>query len=172
MLSFLSHVCQVADPRGRVNRKALLGVAVALLSVQALAMLGHWLVTSPILHFAISVFEVGSLWLATSAAIKRLHDLGHSGWWVPGSILLQFVWTLIACFATFLSLGEAVAEIGSPEFMVYAAAVMFWPLVATVWLHFAPGQEGDNKYGPEPDESGISMPARHAEVDLASVQAV
>ena len=170
MLAFLSHLYLVADPRGRVNRKGLLGVAIALLSVQALAILGHWLETSQILHFVIAVFEVGSLWIATSAAIKRLHDLGYSGWWVPGSILALFVWTLVACFATLLTFGEAVANVGSPGFMVYASAVMFWPLAATFWLHFAPGENGANRYGPEPDETGISMPSTYAAAPLVSAQ--
>ncbi len=171
MQAFLSHLYLVADPRGRVNRKALLGVAIALLIVQALAIVGHWLAASPILHFVITVFELGSLWIATSAAIKRLHDLGYSGWWVPGSILALFVWTLLACFATILTMGEAVADVGSPQFMVYAAAVMFWPLAATFWLHFAPGEVGSNKYGPEPDESGISMPLSDADAPMVSAQA-
>lgn len=157
-MSLVSHVCLMVDPRGRVNRKALLWVAIALLSIQALAVAAAMLVSSPVLHFLLAVVKLASLWIATAAAIKRLHDLGLSGWWVPGGILIQFVWTLVACFASFLVFGEAIANIGSGEFIVYAVAVMALPLAVTVWLHFAPGTVGPNKYGPEPDESGLSMP--------------
>ncbi len=157
-MSFAQHVLEVADPRGRCNRKALLGIAIALLAIQALAMALHWLSESAIVHTAAAVVELGCLWIATSAAIKRLHDVGRSGWWVPGFILILFVWMLIASFVTFLTLGEAVAKIGTPEFLVYASAAMVPPIAATLWLHFAKGQSGQNKYGPEPDESGLATP--------------
>ncbi len=171
-MAFLNRVFQIADPRGRCNRKALLGVALALLAIQAVAVLVQSFVENAALHLLASAVEIGCLWIATSAAIKRLHDLGYSGWWVPGSVLALFVWMLIASFVSYLLLGESVAVVGSPEFMVYAAAVMVWPLVATIWMHFAKGIEGPNIYGPEPDESGISFPKHASSIDLPAAQTI
>lgn len=171
-MTFIARVIRIADPRGRCNRKALLGVALALLAIQALAVLIHTSTENAALHMVATTVEIGCLWIATSAAIKRLHDLGLSGWWVPGSVLALFVWMLIASFASYLTLGESVAVVGSPEFMVYAAAVMIWPLAATVWMHFAKGVEGPNRYGPEPDESGLSSPGDTPAMDLPAAQPV
>lgn len=171
-MSFVSRVFQIADPRGRCNRKALLGIAIALLSVQALAFLLHSFASQQIVHLCASAIELICLWIATSAAIKRLHDLGYSGWWVPGSILALFTWMLIASFVCFLTLGSSVARVGSPEFLVYAAAAMVWPIAATIWLHFAKGQEGPNRYGPEPDETGLATPVRGTPVTVAEPQPV
>jgi len=171
-MTFLNRVLQIADPRGRCNRKALLGVAIALLAIQAAAILIHTYTDNAVLHFAASTVEIACLWIATSAAIKRLHDLGLSGWWVPGSVLALFVWMLLASFVSYLTLGESVAVIGSPEFMVYAAAVMVWPLAATVWMHFAKGTDGPNKYGPEPDDTGLSAPVGNATIAYPTAQPV
>lgn len=158
-MPFLRHVLQIADPRGRCNRRALLGVAIALLTLQALCMAIHHTAQSAYLHLAATTVELACLWLATSAAIKRLHDLGLSGWWIPAALVALFVWTLIVAFAAYLAFGNAVADPGTKEFMIYLCAMMVWPLAATVWMHFAQGQKGPNRYGPEPDESGLSAPA-------------
>lgn len=155
-MTFLNRVFQVADPRGRCNRKALLGVALALLATQAVTFLVHASTGNIAVHIAATAIELACIWIATSAAIKRLHDLDLSGWWVPGFLFALFVWTLIVSFASFLTFGESVAIIGSTEFMIHTAIVTALPLAATVWLHFAKGVEGPNKYGPEPDESGLS----------------
>ena len=157
-MPFMTRVLQIADPRGRCNRKALLGVAIVLLAIQAICLAIHALSENASLGAAASVVELVCLWIATSAAIKRLHDMDLSGWWVPGSALLLFVWMLLASFVSYVAMGDAVADIGSKEFFVYAAAVMVWPLAATVWLHFAKGTPGPNRYGPEPDETGLSAP--------------
>lgn len=155
-MTFAQRVLEIADPRGRCNRKALLGIALTLLAIQAIALAVQHFSENAILHLATTVVELGCLWIATSAAIKRLHDLGRSGWWVPGFVVFLFVWMLVASFVSFMAYGEAVAQIGSPEFMVYATAAMLPSLAATIWLHFAIGDEGRNKYGAEPDETGLA----------------
>ncbi|KUO54834.1 MAG: hypothetical protein APF80_08725 [Alphaproteobacteria bacterium BRH_c36] len=171
-MTFLNRVLQIADPRGRCNRKALLGIALALLSIQAVAIAVHWFTENTALHFVASAVEVACLWIATSAAIKRLHDLGYSGWSVPGATLLLFAWMLVASFVSYLALGESVAVVGSPAFFVYASAVMVWPLAATLWLHFAKGIEGANRYGPEPDDTGLSVAPYGAGLGLPEPQTV
>lgn len=155
---YLNHVLAVADPRGRCNRTALLSVALTLLALQATCYLVHQVTTSAAVHMAATLVEILCLWVATSAAIKRLHDLSLSGWWIPISVGALFVWTMCVAFACYVMFGDSVAEPGTPGFLAYIAIVMFWPLVATVWLHFARGEAGPNRYGPEPDESGLSFP--------------
>ncbi len=84
-------------------------------------------------------------------AIKRLHDLGLSGWWLPGSLLLLLVWSVIASLVSLLRFGPTVLKFGSAEFMTNAATVMIWPVIGTLWLHFAKGDEGPNNYGAAPN---------------------
>lgn len=155
-MTFLNRVLQIADPRGRCNRKALLAVALALLITQAATFLVHASTESAAAHIAATAIEMACIWIATSAAIKRLHDLDLSGWWVPGFLLALFVWTLLVSFASFLTFGASVAVIGSTEFMIHTAVVTTLPLAATIWLHYAKGVEGSNRYGPEPDGTGLS----------------
>ncbi len=155
----LNLILAIADPRGRVNRKALLGIALSLIAIQTVAFAVQFLTTSAVIQFTAAVVKLACLWLATSAAIKRLHDLGLTGWWVPAGVLILFVWTLIAAFVSFLVYGDAVGVPGTFEFGVYAAAVMSWPLAVTVWLHYARGEAGANRYGPAPDENGLSHPS-------------
>ena len=148
---FFSRVQQVADPRGRCNRKGLLGVAIALLSLQALALAAWYMTASPPIHVLAGVVKIGCVWIAASAAIKRLHDLGLSGWWLPVSFMVLLIWSVIASFFSLLAFGPAVLTYNSFEFMIYASAVMIWPVAGTLWLHFAKGDEGHNRYGAPPD---------------------
>jgi uncharacterized membrane protein YhaH (DUF805 family) len=157
-MSLLSRILHIADPRGRCNRRALLGIALALLTIQTGAFVVHSYATTPLVNLSASAIELACLWIAISASIKRLHDLNFSGWWMPASLLALCVWAMAVGFITLSTLGLAVARVGSPQFMVYATAVMIWPLAATLWLHFAEGTEGPNKYGYEPDETGVGLP--------------
>lgn len=150
MLCF-SRIRHVADPRGRCNRKGLLGVAVALLTLQTLAIAALYITASPPIQVLAGVVKMGCLWIAASAAIKRLHDLGLSGWWLPVSLMVLLIWSVIASFLSLLAFGQAVLSYNSLEFMIYASAVMIWPVVGTLWLHFAKGDVGHNRYGAPPD---------------------
>ncbi|MBU2583593.1 MAG: DUF805 domain-containing protein [Alphaproteobacteria bacterium] len=169
-MTFLNRVLQIADPRGRCNRKALLTIAVALLATQSVTCLIHATIENMAAQIAATAVELACIWVATSAAIKRLHDMGQSGWWVPGFFLALLVWTLLVSFGSFLAFGDAVTSIGSTEFMIHTAIVTALPFAVTIWLHFASGDKGPNRYGPEPDETGISAPVQKTNMGSAEPQ--
>lgn len=157
-MSFSSRILQIADPRGRCNRRALLGIALALLILQTIAFVVRSYATTPLINLLASAIELSCLWIAMCATIKRLHDLNLSGWWMPAGLPALCVWAVFVGSIALATLGLAVFQVGSPQFMIYAIGVMIWPLAATLWLHFAEGTAGPNKYGHEPDETGLGIP--------------
>ncbi len=148
----------IFDPRGRANRKGLVILAAILLLAQACAYGGCYLAGIE-LHGPVSwVIHSLFIWLGTAALSKRLHDLGISAWWMLWSAIGVFIWTFIVSFAVVLTLGIEAAEPGSSGMMI-AMSVSFAPiLVLTLWMHFALGEEGNNKFGPVPGASGFSKP--------------
>ena len=65
--------------------------------------------------------------------------------------MVLLIWSVIASFFSLLAFGPAVLTYNSFEFMIYVSAVMIWPVAGTLWLHFAKGDEGHNRYGAPPD---------------------
>ncbi len=120
--------------RGRLNRAnyfALLGLVLALTAL-AVA-LGH----------RVMVFEFGLLMLA----IPRLHDLGRSGWWAGGFVLLTFV----AMVAARIILPPLTGQILGGLYVLLLVAL-------AVVLGAMPGQAEANAYG-EPPAPGLSLQA-------------
>ena len=64
-------------------------------------------------------FVVLGIWISLSAGVRRLHDMGYSGWFM----LLNLV--------PFVGL-------------VFGLVLLVWP-----------GQEGENKYDPQPEHTGV-----------------
>ena len=91
---------------------------------------------------------------------RRLHDIGRSGWWVVGSLIVGLVCTVVP----FLVFGNKALEMGEIEQFRQAfqvptlAGISFWVLeladwaLALVLLIFSlrDGDKGENKYGPSP----------------------
>jgi len=89
----------------------------------------------PISNFAILVY----LWPTTAGVVKRLHDLGLSGWLWPVYAALA-----CACWGVFLmspdsALGVALAVLAG-----------LLGLVFSVYVYLMPGTSGPNEYGPDP----------------------
>ena len=76
---------------------------------------------------------VGYVWVNIAINIKRLHDLGMSG--------THLIWIMGINFAAG-ALSQANASL-SIIFYIASACIGLWML-------FAPGQQGSNKYGPQP----------------------
>jgi uncharacterized membrane protein YhaH (DUF805 family) len=148
----------IFDPRGRADRRGLFILATILLVGQICVSGGFYLSGHEPQGPANWVIHSLFIWLGIVAISKRLHDLGISAWWMLWGAMGMLVWTFIASFAVVLTLGIEAATPGSSGMMI-AMAVSFAPLIAlTVWMHFAVGAQGNNKFGPTPDASGFSKP--------------
>jgi uncharacterized membrane protein YhaH (DUF805 family) len=162
----------IFDPRGRANRKGLVVLAMILLFAQACVYGGSYLAGKAPQGPASWVIHSLLIWLGITAVSKRLHDLGISAWWLLWAAISVFIWTFVASFAVVLTLGLEAATPGSTGMMI-AMAISFAPVLAlTVWLHAAPGVQGDNKFGPSPGALGISKPDRSNSAEQSQLKAV
>jgi len=151
-------VSDLFDPRGRADRKGLVMTAAVLIGAQA-AIVGTSYVTDDALTGAAAMAINGVLmWLGLVAVSKRLHDLGYGMKCLGFGLLATMALSVAVAFTTMLLFGEDALLPGTPGFLA-VAAVVFAPVIAsTIWLHFAKGDAGANRFGPPPDESGFSRP--------------
>ena len=100
------------------------------------------------------------IWPNLAIGVKRLHDMGQSGW----LIVIPWVATLVALFVGIGTIGfSAIANAGALENEDPAA---IWALIAPafgmfglillinigflLWIGLTPGTNGDNRHGPDP----------------------
>jgi uncharacterized membrane protein YhaH (DUF805 family) len=165
---------QLADPRGRCNRKAFLVVAVGLIVCQlaialVLSVLGVGLSGAEALILNAPLF-----WLGLSACIQRLHDLNKSAWIVPAAV---FCWLTVACLTTLAIFligarmtGGDVLEEGSLGYMIVFSMIMVPAFGGLLWLHAAPGDLATNRFGAAPGRNGIATTLRRARPQKADAE--
>ena len=112
------------------------------------------------------------LWPSFAVAAKRFHDRGMSGWWPLWLFLASFALTIAIIVGFFMSgidpealaagVVPAVEELNSNGLAVMgisSLALLALALFQLVVLGFLPGQEGPNKYGPDPLRPELGQPA-------------
>ena len=92
-----------------------------------------------------------------TVVVRRLHDIGRSGWWLAGYYGVAFVCTILMMIGSVLMLGGkgsgmALTGVGFAVLMITAV----WMIV---WMCFE-SQAGENKYGPNPKQ--IAAPVESA----------
>lgn len=146
------------DPRGRVDRLGLLGAAIGLLTAQvgffALLQAGVFSLHNPV-AIAIKLLFV---YVALVMASKRLHDLNRSAWWIAAAFAGLFVLALLSTFLMVFAWGPRQLLPGSVGYGIVLASNFVPTLAATLWLHFAKGAQGENRYGAAPGHLGFSEP--------------
>ena len=98
-----------------------------------------------------------------TVVVRRLHDIGRSGWWLAGYYGVAFVCTILMMIGSVLMLGGkgsgmALTGVGFAVLMITAV----WMIV---WMCFD-SQAGENKYGPNPKQ--IAAPVESAAPPLPS----
>jgi len=146
----------IFDPRGRADRKGLAVLAAAFVAVQAAASIAAGLTGATIGGAAGLVIHSLSIWIAIAGCAKRLHDLGRSLWSFAAFIGLWVAWSVALSFGSVFALGPEAMEPGGAGFMLVLAGGMLPALAALLWLHFAEGMKGANRFGAAPGPSGFA----------------
>jgi uncharacterized membrane protein YhaH (DUF805 family) len=153
---------EISDPRGRCNRKAFLTIALAFLAIQFGVAALLWLFGIETSTTVTLLLNAPILWIGSTVCLKRLHDVGLRGWWLPGSFAIWLFVAMLVSMVVSIVLGEAALQPGEPAFYVVFAMITLPAFGALLWLHTAPSVEITNQFGPVPGMSGLSMPARTA----------
>lgn len=113
------------------------------------------LLLSLIFHGTGAVGGTLALWIITYR--RRLHDIGRSGWWTAGMLLvattplLAGALTMGPSFATFFR--QKSHDFSTPQGHVFVfanLAAITIQLAFTIWLGLKKGDPGENRYGPPP----------------------
>lgn len=115
--------------------------------------------------YALFVIGVGVyLGIASIAvSIRRLHDIGRSGWWYGASLLYNFgwlVWMMVRSFGVAMgmdvdgfansdAMGNALLEEMLGEIIISYIPYLIYSVVLLVW-YCKDSQPGTNKYGDNP----------------------
>ncbi|MES2834761.1 MAG: DUF805 domain-containing protein [Pseudomonadota bacterium] len=111
----------------------------------------------PLIGFVISI---GLIWPNLAITVKRLHDMGMSGWLAA----IPFVANIVGCIMIFVSVGASVfmnaaaLENEDPAAIMALLGPMFGILGILflvnfgflLWVGLSEGKPGSNKYGPNP----------------------
>ena len=170
MRELLQVLPSLFDPRGRCNRRGLLVAAGLLLALEAAFALAVWAFGMSFTGPIASLLKFAFCWLAIAACSKRLHDLDLRAWHLLWSILITIVWTLIVAVGMVFTIGMHALMPASPWYLVSVGLSMAPVVAAMLWLHFAKGKQGLNRFGPEPDGLGFSHPLM-VRVDTAALPA-
>lgn len=88
--------------------------------------------------------------------VRRLHDIGRSGAFAIWYYALTFVWSvaLLFCgFSTLLAIDsdtfESIPKIFFLLILCGSILILVWFVALLVWFS-TPGENGENKYGPDP----------------------
>jgi uncharacterized membrane protein YhaH (DUF805 family) len=152
-------VLELCDPRGRCNARGLQRSTLYLLAIQvgyaaAFACLGIDLQGT-----IATLIGVAFCWLGFTLVAKRLHDIGRTAWWFAAALTMWMVSTIIICASVMMMFGTEALDEGTTARLVMLAVTILPLFASLIWLHFAAGNTGDNRFGPAPDASGFAMPA-------------
>jgi uncharacterized membrane protein YhaH (DUF805 family) len=148
------------DPRGRMSRQDLLVAATVMILIDV-AMAGF------ASGYALYALKAVAYWIGGVGIIKRLHDIGRSGWWFLGGAAGMCIWAALLGIAIGFVVGLDGLQPGTPTYIGLLAALMLPAMGVTLWLHLAAGETGMNRFGAEP--SGIVARLLRPRTDGATV---
>ncbi len=153
------------DPRGRCNRKGLLIAAIVMLSIDIAAGLGLWASGRRLDDPLVMPLKAALIYLAISAAAQRLHDLGHSAWAMLWAMLGLVGWSVVLGITVILQVPPEKMAVGETGHLIVLTGIALPLLGLLLWMHFAAGMTGANRFGPEPSGLGFSRrPSQPREV--------
>lgn len=133
--------------KGRARRKeywswALFGFLLNIVVTVAVMMMS----SSPTVQTWISgILALLMFFPGLSVAVRRLHDVDRSGWWIGGSYIV------LAVYIAFTTIGgiNGLAKFMMVFSMLFVCVCIFFGVLMLVW-NFTEGTHGPNKYGDDP----------------------
>lgn len=107
-----------------------------------------------------TLLSIALIWPNLAISVKRLHDMGHTGWLVA----IPWVAGFVGVIGAFMTVGAAALATGgyvdgdnpAEVFAIMGPALGIFGIVALVqlgfllWIGVAEGQRGENRFGPNP----------------------
>jgi len=130
-------------------------IGIALLGIVIVGFVIYELLGMLLMLPAIPIFAL--IWLALFAnTVRRLHDLGLSGFWVcyltPFGLPFMYCAYLMDADDSAKAMVERIKNVGSP-WLSWILAILFWASASTfgqLLILLSPGQKQDNIYGANP----------------------
>lgn len=107
-----------------------------------------------------SLISIAAIWPQIAIQVKRLHDMGLSGWWVLAQIGANIVLTIIAfvsMMGNFMANADALESEDPAAIMALLGSIGFVVLLFFVvnigwllWIGITDSKPGRNIYGPNP----------------------
>lgn len=124
------------DFHGRAGRAEFWNYIAIFLGVTALAEVLVYLTPIAALRMTLTVWSLGCFLPTVGVAIRRLHDLNHSGWWLVAPLIPAFLLLLLFFWFWPVTLLLATAMLAAAAYLLY--------------LCLQPGMSEDNRFGPAP----------------------
>ena len=99
---------------------------------------------SPILWIYI-IYSTAVLIPGIAVCVRRLHDIGHSGWWA----------VLFFGISMLNGITNSFDESNKVLYLLFTLIILVVTIIALVWL-FTDSQPGENQWGPNPKEPSMS----------------
>ena len=131
---------RIFDLKGRTSRYEFWAFNSVSLVIFLFCVWAGWILDEP--KMVLDIFALYFLLPATSAGVRRLHDLGMSGWWIAPMVIL--VPALLICWNFEIHDYNGFLVFGT---LVYGS-FLYWILSSTGEPHF-------NKYGFEVKEATV-----------------
>ena len=114
-----------------------------------------------ILSAIVLLISLPVAWINLSLSVKRLHDLGRSGWW--------YLYTTLAMlpFAVGMMFVMPMGELGIVIGYIFAVIAILIGLAFLIYVGFFPSDPQDNEYGQGPaSPDGLATPRSGSESSL------
>lgn len=113
----------------------------------------------PVLGF----LSIALIWPHLAITVKRLHDMGHTGWLAAIPYVVGIVGSIVAFMmigaTAFMNASALENEDPAAIFALIAPAMGLFGVMLLIglgfllWIGLTDGQRGDNRYGPDPKAS-------------------
>ncbi len=100
----------------------------------------------------IGIMYVALVLPTLGVTVRRLHDIGKSGWGYIGFLIIAFLWSMAVGIMVGISAvtgSGGLSPVGVLFFGVGLVVMLVLAVIMIVWL-CKPSQPGENKYGMEP----------------------